>query len=532
MKTFNQTSRIDGHRFRSHGAAAGGMCGFGCAHHSSAKAESGLAATRRGVLRLGLSGAAAAGLAGCSTNRATGQSTLTGFSSLEDDEKIGAQQHPELVKSFGGEYIDPPLNAYVQNLGERLAQHAEYQEFTYRFTIVNSWIINAFALPGGYCYVSRGLVALASSEAELAGVMAHEIGHVNARHTAQRIAQSQLAQGLLLGAVLLPGQSAIGDVGGQVANSVLKSFSREQELEADSLGIRYMSASGYDPEAMVGFLDTLRDHSIVQAEQKGLPASTVDESNINATHPRTIERVQKAEALAGQYAQPGQVANRDAYLDQVNGILYGDDPEQGLVRGTEFLHPTLRVRFRVPDGFNITNTSDAVIAEKPNVKAAIVFDGAKRKTGDVYSYLTQEWGKGANIGDLARIDINGNPAATGALRLQGQDYRIIAIQGDGNQIYRFRFISDPSVTASLNTVFRETTYSFRFLSAQEAARIDPYRMIVVPITPQDTIASLASGYPEGTYSQAYFRVMNDLKATTPLPKSGKAKVVIGGPQIS
>ena len=111
------------------------MCGFGCTHHSPAKAEAGLAATRRGVLRLGLSGAAAAGLAGCSTNRATGQSTLTGFSSLDDDKKIGAQQHPELVKSFGGEYDDPALNAYVQKLGERLAQHAEYQEFTYRFTI-------------------------------------------------------------------------------------------------------------------------------------------------------------------------------------------------------------------------------------------------------------------------------------------------------------------------------------------------------------------------------------------------------------
>jgi len=508
------------------------VCGLGCLHTRAraADAVSSLQATRRGMLRLGFAGAAAAGVGGClTTNRATGRSTLTGFSSLEDDIKIGTEQHPLLLEEFGGEYDDPRIKSYVDRIGRSLAEYAEYQEFTYRFTVVNSWIINAFALPGGYCYVSRGLIALASSEAELAGVIAHEIGHVNARHTAQRIAQSQLAQGLLVGAVLLTGQQGIGQVGSQIAGSVLKSFSREQELEADSLGIRYMSQSGYDPQEMVGFLDTMWDHSQIEAEKRGLPASVVDERNINATHPRTIERVQQATRLSVQYRADGQVANRDQFLDTIDGMLYGDDPKEGLVRGTEFVHPELRLRFQVPDGFIITNGAKEVVAQKPNVKAAIVFDSAQRKTGDVYSYLTQEWGKGATFGDLARIDINGIPAATGALRIQGQDYRVLAIQGDGTRIYRFRFISDPSVTASMNVPFRETSYSFRRLSATEAGKIQPYRLIVVPVTPGDSVASLARGYPEGNFNQAYFRVHNDLKPNQALPNSGRAKVVVGGP---
>lgn len=500
------------------------ICGLGCAagHHAS----------RRTALKLGLVGGAAAAVSGCiSTNRATGQSQLTGFSTLEDDKQIGREQHPKLLEAFGGEYENPRLQSYISRIGQELAGYAEYQEFQYQFTIVNSPIINAFALPGGYCYVSRGLVTLASNEAELAGVIAHEIGHVNARHTAQRIAQSQLAQGLLLGAVLLTGQQAVGQLGGGIANAVLKSFSREQELEADSLGMRYMSEAGYDPEAMVGFLDTMRDHSQIEAEKSGRPAGSVDEHNINATHPRTIERVQQAKTIAAEYSGAGQVVNRDRYLQNIDGMLYGDDPKQGIVRGTEFIHPDLRFRFQVPDGFTIRNGAKEVVAQKDNVKAAIVFDADRNSSGDILNYLTQDWGKGVNLTDVGRIDINGRPAATGATRLNGLDYRAVAIQGDGNRVFRFRFISDPPQTSDLNVPFRETTYSFRLLSEEEAARIQPYRIIVVPISPGDTVESLSAGFPEGKFSQAAFRVINDLKPQQALPDSGRVKVVVGGDSV-
>ncbi|MDW3208091.1 MAG: M48 family metalloprotease [Alphaproteobacteria bacterium] len=497
------------------------ICGLGCAH--------GYHVSRRAALKLGLVGGAAATVSGCvTTNRATGESQLTGFNTLEDDKKIGREQHPKLVEAFGGEYENPRLQTYVSRIGQELSRYAEYQEFQYQFTIVNSPIINAFALPGGYCYVSRGLITLASNEAELAGVIAHEIGHVNARHTAQRIAQSQLAQGLLMGAVLLTGQRAVGQLGSGIANAVLKSFSREQELEADSLGMRYMSEAGYDPEAMVGFLDTMRDHSQIEAEKRGLPAGSVDERNINATHPRTIERVQQAKTIAAEYSNAGQVVNRDRYLENIDGMLYGDDPKQGIVRGTEFIHPDLRFRFEVPEGFTIQNGTSEVVAQKDNVKAAIVFDADRNKSGDILSYLTGDWGKGVNLTDVGRIDINGRPAATGATRLNGLDYRAVAIQGEGDRVFRFRFISDPAQTSGLNVPFRETTYSFRLLSEAEASRIQPYQIIVVPISPGDTVASLASNFPEGKFSQAAFRVINDLKPQEALPNGGRVKVVVGG----
>ncbi|MEQ8440439.1 MAG: M48 family metalloprotease [Alphaproteobacteria bacterium] len=504
-----------------HGHGAGCFCCGG-------SAVAGIV-TRRQALRAGVIGGAAAGLAGCvSTNRATGQSQLTGFSSLEDDIALGRREHPNLVAQFGGEYDNPRLQSYIDRMGTELAQYAEYQEFSYTFTIVNSWIINAFALPGGFCYVSRGLIALASNEAELAGVISHEIGHVNARHTAQRIAQAQLAQGLLLGAVIATGQSAVGQMGGQLAGMVLRSYSREQELEADSLGIRYMSRAGYNPEAMVAFLDTMRDHSQIEAEKRGLPPESVDERNIMATHPRTIERVQQASVRAAELVQPGQVINRERYLTHIDGMLYGDDPDQGIVRGTEFTHGPLRFYFKVPDGFTINNGASEVVATKRDTEAAVVFDMDDMESGDVYTYLVREWAGNVQMNDVGRIDINGIPAATGATRIQGMDYRAIAIQGDGNKVFRFRFITNPNITSSYNVAFRETTYSFRRLTEAEAARIEPHRLIVVPIQPGDTVESLSANFPEGNFSQAAFRVINDLRPGDPLPNSGEVKVVVGG----
>ena len=505
-------------------------CGFGCTHHHHDPLTSHIAGTeptRRRLLQIGAAGLAAAGLAGCVTqNRATGQSTLTGFSSLQDDIALGEREHPKLVASFGGEYDNPRIQSYIERMGNALARYAEYQEFTYKFTVVNSWIVNAFALPGGFCYVSRGLIALASNEAEIAGVLSHEIGHVNARHTAQRLAQSQLAQGLLLGAVLLTGQREVGQLGGQIANSVLKSYSREQELEADTLGLRYMSRAGYSPDAMVGFLDTLRDHSQIEAEKKGLPKESVDARNINATHPRTIERVQKAQALSSSYSAPNQVINRDRYLETIDGMLYGDDPKQGVVRGQEFFHPELKFRFQVPDGFVIQNNSNNVLAQRQGTNAIIVFDGGRRKSRDALSYLTSEWGKNTRMSDVGRITINGARAATGAARIEGQDYRFVVIEGEGDRMWRFRFISNPRITQSLGTPFRETTYSFRLLSNREAAQVQANRLIVVPITRGDTVASLSRTFPEGNFSQASFRVLNDLKSDQRLPRSGRVKVVV------
>jgi predicted Zn-dependent protease len=216
---------------------------------------------------------AALALAGCAQSPATGRNIFTGGLSPEDEVKLGREQHPEIVREFGGEYDDPQLRAYVESLGRLLAQTSELPNLDWHFTVLDTPVVNAFALPGGYVYVTRGLLALADNEAELAGVLAHEIGHVTARHSAERYGQSVLGSAAALGGsaaalgvgVLLGSQAAAEATSGAAQLAVL-SYSRDQEFEADTLGVRYLARTGHDPEAMATFLRRLLGHSRYEAE--------------------------------------------------------------------------------------------------------------------------------------------------------------------------------------------------------------------------------------------------------------------------
>ncbi|MEQ9491836.1 MAG: M48 family metalloprotease [Alphaproteobacteria bacterium] len=476
-------------------------------------------------------GACACGavLTGCvSTNKATGDSSFTGFYSVEDDIAMGKKQHPILLKQFGGEYDNARVQSYVTSIGNKAAEFAEYR-FPYKFTVVNSPIVNAFALPGGYVYVSRGLMALASNEAELAGVISHEIGHVTARHTAERLSQSQLAQ-LGVGLVgILTGSSAAANLAGQGAGVFIQQFSQSQELEADTLGIRYMSKAGYSPDAMTDFLSSLRDHSRLEAERAGQDPNTVDDYNMLATHPRTIERVQQAERLAAVSRPPNPYTGRDAYLDRINGMLYGDDPSQGFIDGRDFIHPELRFRFTVPEGFVLRNSASKVTANHPG-GGVIVFDMGKTARGvSMTEYLQYDWTRDTRVDGVESISVNGREAATGTtVGSSGNtklDLRLVAIRGDNNQVYRFIFATVPNKTREFQTGLRRTTYSFERISKEAAAQIKPRRLIIVPIYGGDTIASLSRTMPFGKYNELAFRVLNDLGPNDPLPKDGVVKVV-------
>ncbi len=477
---------------------------------------------------------ACAGLSGCgSVNPATGRTSFTGMYSVEDDVKLGRDEHAKIVKEFGGEYENRKLQSYVDGIGKNLSHFTEFQQFPYKFTILNTPIVNAFALPGGLVYVSRGLLSLASNEAELAGVVAHEIGHVNARHTAERLSAVQVSQlGLIAGAIgaaVLGLPSGLMDVGQSVVAMSIQSYSRSQELEADTLGIRYMSKAGYDPQGMVTFLSTLRAQSIVEAQMQDLPAGSVDEYNIMATHPRTIERVEQAMRVAAAAHPASPRLGRDAYLDHIDGMLFGDDPRQGIVKGRLFQHPDLRFEFRVPEGFRMVN-SEAQIMARDNKGAGILFDTAPIKSSrDMASYVQNEWTK-VRLRDLETITVNGLEAATGWVRAQdkqrGQiDLRVVAIRRDARSVYRFLFLSPASESQRLSRPFRETTYSFRMLSQAEASRIKAYRLLVVPVRPGDTIQGLSRTLPYGQYNEAWFRLLNDLEGGQPLTPKQRIKVI-------
>ncbi len=478
----------------------------------------------------------------CTTNPATGRSSFTAFMSPDDEKRVGAQEHPKLVEQFGGDYPDASLAAYVSRVGEAVASHAEVQDVPYTFTVLDDDDINAFALPGGYVHVTRGLVTLASNEAELAGVLGHEIGHITARHAAQRYSSATAANlgiGVLsiLGAVAgLPSEltQAAGSGLQAGAGVYLQSYSRDQELEADSLGIRYMTKAGYDPEAMVTFFRKLDAWTRLQAAEVGDPGAA-DRFDIMASHPRTADRVQQAARLAAAAEAPGERLDQAAYLKAIDGVLFGDSPAQGFRRGRDFIHPQLRIAFTVPAGFILKNGARQVLATGPN-GALIVFDGegragVARQVPDMATYLTQVWAKNVPLAGVERIQINGAEAATGVARLQTRGgaaiIRLVAIRGGPDSIWRFIFLAPPSDAQRLQADFQRTAMSFRRLSAAEAAAAKPWRIDVVPVQAGDTAESLAQRMAVDEDRLETFRALNGLDAGARLTPGQQVKLVTG-----
>lgn len=482
--------------------------------------------SRRNVLKIAAAGAAIPLVGGCvGTNKATGRTSFTGLYSIEDDIKLGRENAPKLTQQFGGKYDDKRLQNYVQEIGLKAAKYAEYQQFEYNYILLNSPIVNAFALPGGYCFCTRGLLALASSEAELIGVLAHETGHVNARHGAERTSQGMLAQFGVIAAGAVFGQAgaSLASLG---AHSFIQSYSRDQELEADSLGLRYMSKAGYDPNAMVSFLKTLRHHSRVEAKMMGLPEDSVDEFNIMATHPRTIDRVKAAIKLVEKDRPKNPILNQQRYYNKINGILYGDDPEQGIVHGTNFTHPGLRITFDVPKGFRISNQPDKVVAQGPD-ESGFVFDMARiPENVSMRDYIQDHWISSGTVKGLEAIEINDQKAATGTIRAKsGSDVRLVAIRGDDTRIFRLAYFSKPENTKSLEKSFKTSSHSFHRLTKQEARDIKPHRLIIVPLDLDDTLESLSKNLPYGEYNEDVFRMLNKMQPGDALPSSGMIKVI-------
>jgi len=492
----------------------------------------GQSAVRR-ALRVALPGAlpllaAVALLAACATAPGTGRSFFTGGLSQGDEAKLGAEEHDKIVAEFGGVYRDAALARYVSSIGDLLVRTSETPEQKFTFTVLNTPIVNAFALPGGYVYVTRGLIALADDEAELAGVIAHEIGHVTARHTAERYGQAMAAKIGQIGLGLLFGGEA-ANAFGSVSALALRSFSRDQEHEADGLGVRYMSRAGYDPGAMASFLTQLQADSALQAALLGQPGKA-DEFNIMQTHPRTAERIERTvqEAQARSVRDP--MRGRDVYLDKIDGLLYDDDPAQGFVRGRRFLHPELRFGFEVPEGFRPVNGRAAVTARGPD-GAAILFDRAKTPwRGAMTDYLTRVWAEGVRLEDVEALSVNGLAAATG--RVEGRTgsgpvvLRLVAFRHPDGAIYRMLFVAPAAQAAAFSVPFRRTTYSFRVLSAGEAAALRPHRLRVVTVRPGDTVARLAARLPYADDREARFRALNGLAPGARLQPGRRVKTIV------
>jgi predicted Zn-dependent protease len=467
-------------------------------------------------------------LAACETAPGTGRTIFTGGMSAAEETQLGYREHQKILPQFGGAYAEPVIGGYIASVGNLLARTSETPNTKFTFTVLDTPIVNAFALPGGYVYVTRGLLALADNEAEVAGVLAHEIGHVTARHSAERYGQTVAANVFGLGLGLLLGRGPATDLYGAVAGVALRSYSREQEYESDLLGVRYMARAGYDPGAMASFLGRLQAHSQFESELRGEPGKA-DRFDLLQTHPRTADRIARAIQEAGARTVADAMTARDPYLDKIDGLLYGDNPKQGLVRGRRFLHPELRFAFEAPQGFRLFNGARRVTARGP--KGAIVaFEKAKEAApGPMPAYLTQVWAEGVRLREVERLTINGMAAATGRVRGRARggavDLRLVAIRYDPRTIYHMIFVIPVQLTDALARGLRETTYSFRRLSAAEAARLKPRRLRIHRAGAGETAARIAAAMPFEDHRLRRFLVLNGLARDQSFPTGHRIKTV-------
>ena len=466
-------------------------------------------------------------LTGCSVNPATGNKSFTGLMSLKDEIRIGREEHKKILKAFGGRYQDVAIENYVNNIGNRLAANSELPNIKWTFTVLNSPVINALALPGGYVYVTRGLMALASNEAELAGVIAHEIGHVTARHTAQRYSSSMLAGGVSMAASIFLGSSA-GDLAKFASRAALQSYSRKQEFEADTLGVRYLSRGNYNTRSMASFLSKLRAHSQLEAKRHKKDPASVDRGDMFATHPRTIDRVNRAITNIRQ-SRSGLRTGTVDYMQRLHNLLYGDDPKSGFIKGQVFVHPNMRFLFKVPEGFQLFNNPTSVISKGPE-GSLIKFDMAKKPYKDsVASYIAKVWARNTNISQVDRFNVNNMMAATAKTRLKQEngvfDLRLTAIKQNNTRIYRFIFLTPVKQTQKLDRVLRQTIYSLRNLSAREANNFYPNRIHVKAVSTTDSVKKFAESMNLNNLKEETFRVLNGLSISEKLRKGSLVKIV-------
>jgi predicted Zn-dependent protease len=434
--------------------------------------------------------------------------------------ELAKGQHPRILATYGGEYSDPKLERMVAKVVGNLTSVSSNPTQSYRITILNSPNVNAFALPGGYLYVTRGLLALANDSAELAAVIAHEMGHVTANHGLQR--QKLEAEEALATKVVADvlGQSPTAKAALIRGKLRLAQFSRNQELEADAIGIKSAGSAGYDPFAAARFLQSMQAYADLRSVTGAADASL----DFLASHPNAPQRIDLAMQHARQFGAPG-IGDRDRepFLAGVDGMLFGDTPEEGYVRGTTFLHPGLGVSFSVPQGFVIDNSAAAVTATGPG-DIAVRFDGvAIDKNISLPDYVKSGWVAGLEETSVRSETINGNEAAIARAAAGGWRFDITVIRADG-QVYRL-LTAAPQQSPQLDDVAQYVGSSFKVLSAAEKAALKPLRIKVVTVQAGQTVGSLAAAMSGVDKKLELFRVLNELAPGATLSAGQKVKII-------
>ena len=448
-------------------------------------------------------------LCACGTAVRNPVSGQTEMSAMSEEQEIaeGAKAHQQVLTEYSV-YANKGVQDYVNALGQRLAAQSHRSNLQWHFTVLDSPEINAFALPGGYVYVTRGIMAYMESEADLAGVIGHEIGHVTARHGAQR-ATSQQHAGLgvfaanVLGAVLeSQGVGGAGQLANQLSQTVaagyIASYGREQELQADGLGAEYLARNHYDPHNMVDVISVLKDqerYAADQARAEGRPAPTG--GGWLASHPSNDQRLQQIKDRAAQYSKSIQYADdgRERYLKLIAGMAFGESAEQGLVRGRNFYHSALGIALTAPMGWRLQNSAAQLALLNPVGDAALLLKPVPAAAGKTHAEVIQNGFKPTQ-GKSEPTSINGLQATrfSGArqdAQGQTQPLELTLVSGPGSKMYVLQQAAKDAATLQANrALLREAEASFRAMTAQDKAAAKPWVIKLMPY-PKGGFAELA-----------------------------------------
>lgn len=447
-------------------------------------------------------------LSGCATNPVSG---TPDFVLLSEDQEIelGRTNDPKIRAQFGA-YDNPALQAYVQQVGDRLAAQSHRPELIYRFTVLDSPDVNAFALPGGYIYITRGILAYLQSEAELAAVLGHEIGHVTARHSVKQYSAATAAS--VAAALLLRTQGG-QDLFNIIGNALISGYGREHELESDRLGAEYLARTGYNPNAMIEVVGVLKNQEEFEKERaKAEGREPRIYHGVFATHPSADKRLQEVVAEAHKHAVADEPRlGRDEYLKHVDGLVFGDSAKAGVRHGPNFYHREMNFAVKFPDGWRVENSPSAVSAfgdGKETVVQMRAEDLNKRMTPREYMQTRLKVGDLKDEKPVPGVDL---PSHSGVARLNtpfGRRDARVAVVFQGNRAFTF-FGASKQDLATHDPVFLAVAGSLHPLTPEEQRIAEGLRIRVVRAAAGDTFAKLAKRSPVTNYAESVLRLIND-----------------------
>jgi predicted Zn-dependent protease len=461
----------------------------------------------------------------CAQNPVSGGKDFVLMSEQQETQE-GAKAHKEVLQEYG-ELNNPELQAYVTRVGKALAAKSHRPNLDWHFTVVDSPEVNAFALPGGYIYITRGIMAYLNSEAELAGVVGHEIGHVTARHSVrQQSTATAVGLGAILGSILVPGLD--NQVGASLLQNLgqylVSGYGRDHELEADRLGAEYIAKTGYNPQAMVEVIGVLKNqelYDIELAKQEGREPRRYH--GVFETHPSNDARLKQVVGEAKKYQVSSPIENRDAYMRVTNGMYFGDSPDQGVIRNNALLHEKLGIAVQFPQGWRVQNQPDRVAAMNPKGTAMV-----ELKPGPKNAQPMDTLQKGLKLDQGARYEsgnVNGNPAAFAAGALKGKPVLAAAINYNNSQFLLAALAKDTGAYNQYRNDMKAAINSFHKLTPEERQRARPYVIRVIQAQPGTTMAQLVAQSPLEKGAEAQLRLINDLYPTGE-PKPGQMIKII------